>query len=77
MAAVSRRYNEMAIALIEAGADVNAVTSEKSWGGDRTVLMFALGTEDSIHYERSRPPKIDINLIRLLLEKGADAAYRN
>jgi len=77
MRAVSQRDNEMAYALIEAGADANAVTNEKSWGGDRNVLMFALGTEDFFRYERSRPPKVDLQLIERLLEKGADANYTN
>lgn len=77
MAAVSQRFNEMAYLLIDAGADANAVTSQKSWGGDRNVLMFALGIEDSYWYERSTPPKIDTGLIERLLEKGADANYKN
>ena len=77
MAAVSQRFNEIAHLLMDAGADANAVTAEKSWGGDQNVLMFALGTEDGYRYERSMPPKIDIRLIERLLEKGADANYRN
>lgn len=77
MIAVSRRHNEVAFLLILHGADVNAVTKERSWGMDRTVLMFALGTEDPFIYERSRPPRIHLDLIKHLLEKGADPNYKS
>lgn len=74
---MARRYNRMALELLRAGADVNGVTREGSWGGDRSVLMFALGVDDSILYERSTPPKIDLKLLEELIKAGGDVTYVN
>ncbi len=63
--------DEIAQRLIEAGADVN----QRGYQG-ATPLLYALGCLDDLTYERSVPPKVNLPLIRLLLEKGADPSVR-
>ncbi len=67
IASLRRHHNEVAILLIEAGTGVNKIDSHGV-----TPLLIALGYHDSWEYERSQPPKVDLPLIQLLLEKGAD-----
>jgi ankyrin repeat protein len=76
MGALKRHHTEIAKLLIHAGADVNAkyVTS---FTGDVTILMGAIGYFDPLEYERSTPPKPDVELINLLIQKGADPTYTN
>ncbi len=63
--------DDVARRLIEAGADVN-----QSGLYGATPLLYALGCFDDLIYERGVPPKINLSLIRLLLEKGADASVQ-
>ncbi len=60
-------HDEVAQLLIEAGADIN----QRGYQG-ATPLLYALGCLDDLVYERSVPPKVNLSLIRLLLEQGAD-----
>lgn len=62
-----RHYDDVARTLIEAGADVNRRGLERA-----TPLLCALGYFDWFEYERSRPPKANLELIELLLDRGAD-----
>lgn len=66
METVSRRQEALTWKLLEQGADLMARTPHG------TVLMYALGLQDSWIYERSRPPKISTPLIRSLIQRGAD-----
>ncbi|PON14493.1 hypothetical protein C2W62_28765 [Candidatus Entotheonella serta] len=64
-------HDEVAQLLIEAGADIN----QRGYQG-ATPLLYALGCLDDLVYERSVPPKVNLSLIRLLLEKGADPSVQ-
>lgn len=44
---------------------------------EATPLLCALGCFDGYQYERSRPPKPNLQLIEALLNRGADPAVRS
>lgn len=67
IACLRRHFDEVAVLLIEAGADVNRADSQGI-----TPLLTALGYHDPWEYERSKAPKTNLSLIQLLLEKGSN-----
>lgn len=72
MTALAYRREPCAEALVDSGANVNAVTEGVDWLADTSVLMLALGALDDLLFERNATRHVDLGLLGKLLARGAN-----